>query len=57
MIKDVDRKAIHKYIDEKINEEFTGKTFLNWFKGNITNINIGNEPAIWEEKSVKITRR
>ena len=57
MIKEVDLENLFKYLLKLKTEGFTGKVQLNFFNGGITNINIGNEPPIWVEKSVKIGTR
>ena len=56
MIKDVDFDKYISYLRQLRLEEFTGKVTVNFFKGNITNLNNLTEPPIWTERSVKIPK-
>jgi len=42
------------YLKKLKDEKFTGKVTINYFKGGVSNLNVGNEPVIWEEESVKV---
>lgn len=54
MNKTVDKKKLEDYLRTLRTEKFTGKVTINFFKGGVSNVNVGNEPAIWEEKIIKV---
>jgi len=50
----VDKEKLEDYIRTLRAEKFTGKVTINFFKGGVTNMNVGSEPVIWEEKTIKV---
>lgn len=52
--KRIDFKRLMQYLERLREKRFTGKVTLNFFDGGVSNLNIGSEPVIWENESVRL---